>query len=77
MDRFDKQVKSTLHFEGVQVNTPLIIEVVNTQEKLEPMSPDLKLIVGDNGLVTTQETYVIEKFPKMGWLRLEQQDRFR
>ena len=36
---------------------PLIIEVVDTQEKLEPLLPDLKLIVGDNGLVTIQETY--------------------
>jgi PII-like signaling protein len=38
---------------------PLIIEVVDTQEKLEPLLPDLKLIVGDNGLLTIQETFVI------------------
>jgi PII-like signaling protein len=48
-----------LHLEGVSVNMPLIIEVIDTQEKLEPLLPDLKLIVGDNGLLTIQETYVL------------------
>jgi PII-like signaling protein len=38
---------------------PLVIEVVDTQEKIEPLLPELKMIVGDNGLVTIQETYVI------------------
>jgi PII-like signaling protein len=56
---FGKRGKSTLHLEGVQVNMPLIIEVVDEKSKLEPLLPNLKLIVGDNGLVTIQETYVI------------------
>ena len=56
---FGKRGKSTLHLEGVSVNMPLIIEVVDQQTKLEPLLPDLKLIVGDNGVVTIQETYVI------------------
>jgi PII-like signaling protein len=56
---FGKRGKSTLHMEGISMNMPLIIEVVDTQEKLEPLLPDLKLIVGDNGLVTIQETSVI------------------
>lgn len=41
VDGFGKQGKSTLHFEGVQVNMSLINEVVDTQEKLEPMLPNL------------------------------------
>ena len=56
---FGKRGKSTLHLEGVSVNMPLIIEVVDKKEKLELLLPDLKLIVGDNGLLTIQETYVI------------------
>lgn len=56
---FGKRGKSTLHLEGVQINMPLIIDVVDTQEKLEPLLPELKLMVGDNGLVTIQETFVI------------------
>lgn len=56
---FGKRGKSTLHIEGVVLNMPLIIEVVDLQEKLEPLLPELKYIVGDDGLVTIQETYVI------------------
>ncbi len=56
---FGKRGKSTLHIEGVILNMPLIIEVVDTQEKIEPLLHELKMIVGDNGLVTVQETYVI------------------
>ena len=56
---FGKRGKSTLHLEGVTVNMPLIIEVIDVQEKLEPLLPELKLIVGDNGLVTIQEIFVI------------------
>ena len=56
---FGKRGKSTMHLEGVQINMPLIIEVVDTQKKLEPLLPELKHIVNDDGLVTIQETYVI------------------
>jgi uncharacterized protein len=59
VDGFGKRGKSTMHLEGVQVNMPLIIEVVDEQSKLEPLLPELKRIVGDNGLVTVQETNVI------------------
>ncbi len=59
VDGFGKRGKSTLHLEGVIVNMPLIIEVVDTQEKLEPLLPELKQLIGDDGLVTIQETYVI------------------
>ena len=59
VDGFGKRGKSTLHFEGVTVNMPLIIEVVDSQEKLEPLLPELRQLIGDDGLVTIQETYVI------------------
>ena len=59
VDGFGKRGKSTLHLEGVTVNMPLIFEVVDLQEKLEPLLPELKLLVGDDGLVTVQETYVV------------------
>ncbi len=56
---FGKRGKSTMHLEGIQVNMPLIIEVVDIQQKLEQLLPELKHIVGDDGLVTIQETQVI------------------
>ena len=59
MDGFGKRGKSTLKLEGITVNMPLIIEVIDEQAKLEPLLPELKRIVGDNGLVTIQETYVL------------------
>jgi PII-like signaling protein len=59
VDGFGKRGKSTLHLEGVTVNMPLIFEVVDLQERLEPLLPELKLLVGDDGLVTVQETYAL------------------
>ena len=59
VDGFGKRGKSTLHLEGVTVNMPLIFEVVDLQGKLEPLLPELKRLVGDDGLVTIQETYVL------------------
>lgn len=56
---FGKRGKSTLHIEGITVNMPLIIEVIDEQSKLEPLLPELKRIIGDNGLVSIQEVYTI------------------
>ena len=56
---FGKRGKSTLHLEGVSINMPLIIEVIDEQTKLEPLLPDLKRLVGDNGLVSITDIYVI------------------
>jgi PII-like signaling protein len=56
---FGKRGKSTLKLEGVTVNMPLIIEVIDEQSKLEPLLPELKRIIGDDGIVTIQDTYVI------------------
>jgi PII-like signaling protein len=56
---FGKRGKSTLHLEGISMNMPLIIEVVDEQAKLEPLLPELKHIVGDDGLVSISDVYVI------------------
>ena len=56
---FGKRGKSTLHLEGVSVNMPLIIEVIDERAKLEPLLPELKRIVGDNGLVSIEDVYVL------------------
>ncbi len=59
VDGFGKRGKSTLKLEGVTVNMPIIVEVIDEQSKLEPLLPELKRIVGDNGLVTIQDVYVL------------------
>jgi PII-like signaling protein len=59
VDGFGKRGKSTLHREGVVFNMPLIIDVIDEQSKLEPLLPELKRIVDDNGLISITDTYVV------------------
>ncbi len=56
---FGKRGKATMHLEGITVNMPLIIEVIDEQSKLEPLLPELKRIIGDNGLVSIHDVYVL------------------
>lgn len=59
VDGFGRRGKSTLHIEGISMNYPLVIEVVEEQSKLEPLLPQIKRMVNDNGLVTVQEVYAL------------------
>ncbi|MGE5555288.1 MAG: DUF190 domain-containing protein [Methanocella sp.] len=59
VDGFGKRGKSTLKLEGVTINMPLMIEVIDEQAKLEPLLEGIKQIVDDNGLVTIKEVDVI------------------
>jgi PII-like signaling protein len=52
---FGKRGRSTLHMEGISVNMPLIIEVIDWQTKLESLLPEIKRLVDDNGLLTIHE----------------------
>jgi PII-like signaling protein len=55
VDGFGRRGRSTLHIEGISVNYPLIIEVVDEQAKLEPLLPQIRRMVDDNGIVTLHE----------------------
>ena len=55
VDGFGKRRKSTIKIEGITVNMPLIMEVIDLQTKIEPLLFQVKRMVGDNGLVTVQE----------------------
>lgn len=59
VDGFGKLGKSTLHVEGISMNYPLMIEIVEEREKLEPLLPQIRRMVGDHGLVTSHEVDVI------------------
>ena len=48
-----------MELEGITVNIPLIIEVVDLQSKIEPLLFEVKRTVGDNGQVTLQEVDAI------------------
>lgn len=56
---YGKRGKSNFQIEGISVNMPLLIEVIDELEKLEPTLPEIKKIIGDNGLVTLHEVGVL------------------
>ena len=59
MDGFGRRGRSTLHIEGISMNYPLVIEVVEEQSKLEPLLPQIKRMVDDNGIVTLHEVNLL------------------
>lgn len=58
VDGFGKRGKSSVQIEGVTFNMPLVIEVIEEREKLEPLLVQIKSMVDDNGLVTVHEVDV-------------------
>ena len=56
---FGKRGKSTMQIEGISVNMPLIIEVIDEPTKIEPLLPEINYILGDNGLISINEVYII------------------
>jgi PII-like signaling protein len=59
VDGFGKRGRSTTKIEGITINLPMVIEIIDTREKLEPILPSIKRMVDDNGLVTLHEVDVI------------------
>ena len=59
IDGFGKRGRSTMHIEGVMINQPMLIEVVDEKEKIEPLLIKLKRMIGDNGLITTHEVKIV------------------
>jgi hypothetical protein len=56
---YGKRGKSNFQIEGISVNMPLLIEVIDELSKIESILPDVKKVVGDNGLVTVHEIGII------------------
>jgi PII-like signaling protein len=59
MTGFGKRGTSNFQIEGISINMPLVIEVIEEKAKLEPMIPELKRIIGDNGFVTLHEVDIL------------------
>jgi len=55
VDGFGKRKRSAISLEGVTINMPLMIEVIDEKSKIEPLLPQIKRMVGDNGIVTLHE----------------------
>ncbi len=50
-DGFGKRRRSRLKLEGVTINMPIVIEIIEEKLKLEPLLPQIKRIVHDNVIV--------------------------
>lgn len=59
VDGFGRRGRSTLRIEGISMNYPLIIEVIDERVKLEPLLPQIKRMVDDNGLVSVYDVGVL------------------
>ena len=59
VDGFGKRGRSTVKIEGISINMPMVLEIIDMQEKLEPLLAEIKDMVGDNGLVTLHEVQVL------------------
>lgn len=59
MAGFGQRGKSNFQIEGVSINMPLLIEVVEEKSKLEPMLSEIKEVIGDNGFVTLHDVDVL------------------
>jgi PII-like signaling protein len=59
VDGFGKRKRATIKLEGITINMPLIIEVIDEQTKLEPLLPQIKRMVDDNGLITLHQVDII------------------
>jgi PII-like signaling protein len=51
--------ESTVHLEGLTINMPMMIEIIDEKPKLEPLLPQIRRMVGNNGMVTLHEGNVI------------------
>jgi uncharacterized protein len=59
IDGFGKRGRSIMRLEGIIINMPMIIEVIDERLKLNPLLPQIRRMTGDNGLVTLHEVNVI------------------
>src|ERR671920_182430 len=59
VDGFGKSGKSTVHLEGLTINQPMMIDVVEESSIIEPLFPQLKRMVDDHGMITIQRVDVI------------------
>ena len=59
VDGFGKRKRASIRLEGITINMPLVIEVIDEPSKLEPLLPQIKRMIDDNGMVTLHEVDAI------------------
>ena len=59
VDGFGKRKRATIKLEGITINMPMIIEVIDEPTKLEPLLPQIKRMIDDNGIITLHPVDII------------------
>ena len=59
VEGYGKRGTSNFQIEGISVNMPIVIEEIVEISKIESALPDIKKVVGDNGLVTIHEVGLV------------------
>lgn len=55
VEGYGKRGKSNFQIEGISVNMPLIIEIIDELQKIKSILPEIKNVVGDNGMITLHQ----------------------
>jgi PII-like signaling protein len=55
VDGFGKRHRSTIQLEGITIDMPMILEIVDETSKLERLLPQIKRMINDNGIMTIHE----------------------
>ncbi len=50
-----KTAKIMVHLEGFTINMPMVIGMIDEQIRLEPLLPQIKRMVNDNGIISLHE----------------------
>jgi uncharacterized protein len=58
VDGFGKRRRSMIQLEGITLNMPLVIEIIEEKSKMEPLLPQIKRMVNDNGILSMHEVEV-------------------
>ena len=59
IDGFGKRGASTFQKDGLTYDAPMMIEIVDEREKIESLAPELKKMIGGNGLLTFHDVEVL------------------
>lgn len=58
-DGFGKRGRGATYMEGILMNRPLVIEVIDEGSELHKLLPQIRRYVGDSGIVTLQQVDVV------------------
>lgn len=56
---YGKRGKSDIQVEGITINMPLMIEVIDELQKIESVLSEIKKLVDDNGMITLHEVGIL------------------